>query len=116
MSSVNGEYKRGQAVKLDLEGYTRKLTAEVLSVSVNLVSKWTPVLALVGGCSIPNTGQLAYDSLTKAARAFSPEKLSNRYWSGLVSSRRPSAGRRWRPTWKATTESVTKAPRVTISG
>lgn len=34
------EYKRGQAVKLDLEGYPRKLTAEVLSVSVNFVSKW----------------------------------------------------------------------------
>jgi putative transposase len=34
------EYKRGQAVKLDLECYPRKLTAEVLSVSVNFVSKW----------------------------------------------------------------------------
>ena len=34
------EYKRGQAVKLDLERYPRKLTAEVLSVSVNFVSKW----------------------------------------------------------------------------
>ena len=34
------EYKRGQAVKLDLEMYPRKLTAEVLSVSVNFVSKW----------------------------------------------------------------------------
>jgi transposase len=43
------EYKRAQAVKLDLECYPRKLTAEVLSVSVNFVSKWTPVLALVGG-------------------------------------------------------------------
>ncbi len=43
------EYKRAQAVKLDLECYPRKLTAQVLSVSVNFVSKWTPVLALVGG-------------------------------------------------------------------
>ncbi len=43
------EYKRGQAVKLDLEMYPRKLTAEVLSVSVNFVSKQTPVLAMVGG-------------------------------------------------------------------
>ena len=34
------EYKRAQAVKLDLECYPRKLTAEVLSVSVNFVSKW----------------------------------------------------------------------------
>ncbi len=34
------EYKRAQAVKLDLEGYARKLTAQVLSVSVNFVSKW----------------------------------------------------------------------------
>lgn len=34
------EYKRGQAVKLDLEGYSRKFTAEVLSVSVSFVSKW----------------------------------------------------------------------------
>jgi putative transposase len=34
------EYKRAQAVKLDLEMYPRKLTAEVLSVSVNFVSKW----------------------------------------------------------------------------
>lgn len=34
------EYKRGQAVKLDLEGYTRKAIAAVLSVSVNFVSKW----------------------------------------------------------------------------
>jgi putative transposase len=34
------EYKRGQAVKLDQEEYPRKLTAEVVSVSVNFVSKW----------------------------------------------------------------------------
>lgn len=34
------EYKRAQAVKLDLECYPRKLTAQVLSVSVNFVSKW----------------------------------------------------------------------------
>ena len=34
------EYKRGQAVKLDLEGYPRKFTAEALSVGVNFVSKW----------------------------------------------------------------------------
>ncbi len=34
------EYKRGQAVKLDLEAYPRKLTAQVLSVSVNFVRKW----------------------------------------------------------------------------
>jgi putative transposase len=34
------EYKRAQAVKLDVEMYPRKLTAEVLSVSVNFVSKW----------------------------------------------------------------------------
>jgi putative transposase len=43
------KYKRAQAVKLDLESYPRKLTAQVLSVSVNFVSKWTPVLALVCG-------------------------------------------------------------------
>ena len=34
------EYKRAQAVKLDLEMYPRKLTAQVLSVTVNFVSKW----------------------------------------------------------------------------
>ncbi len=34
------EYKRGQAVKLDLAGYARKATAAALSVSVNFVSKW----------------------------------------------------------------------------
>ncbi len=34
------EYKRGQAVKLDLAGYARKATAVALSVSVNFVSKW----------------------------------------------------------------------------
>ncbi len=34
------EYKRGQAVKLDLAGYSRKSTAAALSVSVNFVSKW----------------------------------------------------------------------------
>ena len=34
------EYKRGQAVKLDLAGYCRKSTAVALSVSVNFVSKW----------------------------------------------------------------------------
>jgi putative transposase len=34
------EYKRGQAVKLDLLGYSRKSTAAALSVSVNFVSKW----------------------------------------------------------------------------
>lgn len=34
------EYKRGQAVKLDLVGYPRKFTAEALSVGVNFVSKW----------------------------------------------------------------------------
>jgi putative transposase len=34
------EYKRAQAVKLDVECYPRKLTAEVLSVSVNFISKW----------------------------------------------------------------------------
>jgi putative transposase len=46
------EYKRGQAVKLDLECYPRKLTAQVLSVSVNFVSKRTPVPALVGGARV----------------------------------------------------------------
>ena len=49
------EYKRGQAVKLDLECYPRKLTAQVLSVSVNFVGKWTPVLALVGGPRVQYT-------------------------------------------------------------
>ncbi len=39
-------------MKLDLECYPRKLTAQVLSVSVNFVSKWTPVLALVGGLRV----------------------------------------------------------------
>jgi putative transposase len=34
------EYKRGQAVKLDLAGYPRKFIAEALSVGVNFVSKW----------------------------------------------------------------------------
>ena len=34
------EYKRGQAVKLDLAGYGRKSIAVALSVSVNFVSKW----------------------------------------------------------------------------
>lgn len=34
------EYKRGQAVQLDLGGYARKSIAAALSVSVNFVSKW----------------------------------------------------------------------------
>lgn len=34
------EYKRGQAVRLDVEGYSRKFTAEVLSVSISFISKW----------------------------------------------------------------------------
>jgi putative transposase len=39
-ASDKREYKRGQAVKLDLAGYARKATAVALSVSVNFVSKW----------------------------------------------------------------------------
>lgn len=34
------EYKRAQAVKLDLSGSKRRQTAQALSVSVNFVSKW----------------------------------------------------------------------------
>ncbi len=74
----------GHAVKLDLEGYSRKLTApEVLSVSVNFVSKCPPVLALVGSLwcrySITNKGQKACGWSTKAARGLCPWKPNNRY-------------------------------------
>jgi putative transposase len=60
------EYKRGQAVKLDLAGYARKAIAAALSVSVNFVSKW----------------RLQYDQRGAASLALSYQGSKKLFWIG----------------------------------